>query len=189
MNMPRFHVSLYVSDLNQSLNFYNNLFGQAPSKLKAGYLKYEIEYPGLIISFIENKDLVQSNFGHLGIQVFSDEALKGHLNRIQNSGLITREEMGTSCCYSVQDKFWVSSPDGVEWEFYLFKEDSQFNDPHYAQEGASACCSSSLETAQANEASACCTPQEQSSGSCEPSKEQIPTLIFEDDCNPASGCC
>lgn len=184
MNMPRFHVSLYVSDLKQTLKFYNSLFGQEPSKQKAGYLKYELQYPGLIISFIENKELVNSNFGHLGIQVFSEEALKGHLNRIQQTGLITREEMGTSCCYAVQDKFWVSSPDGVEWEFYLFKEDSQFNDPHYAQEGASACCSSSLEVASE---SSCCSKEEQASGCCPPSEPA--KLVFEDECDPKGGCC
>jgi catechol 2,3-dioxygenase-like lactoylglutathione lyase family enzyme len=187
MKLPKFHVSLYISDLQASLNFYNNLFGQEPTKLKAGYLKYELEYPGLIISFIENKELVKSNFGHLGIQVFSEEALNGHLNRIKQTGLQTREEMGTSCCYAVQDKFWVSSPDGVEWEFYLFKEDSQFNDPHYAQEGASTCCSSSLEVAQE---SACCSTEEQGAGCCEPAQaEQKPKLVFEDECDPKSGCC
>jgi hypothetical protein len=156
-----------VSDIKQSLKFYDELFGQSSSKLRPGYLKYELESLGLIISFVENKELVKSNFGHLGIQVFSEEALKAYSSRIQKAGLKVREEIGTSCCYAVQDKFWVSSPDGVEWEIYLFKEDSLFNDPHYTQEGASACCSSSLEVAELKEENSCSEKVNTSSSCCE----------------------
>jgi hypothetical protein len=31
--------------------------------------------------------------------------------------------MGVDCCYANQDKFWVSDPDGVEWEVYFLRHD------------------------------------------------------------------
>ncbi|HWN91374.1 MAG TPA: glyoxalase/bleomycin resistance/dioxygenase family protein, partial [Verrucomicrobiae bacterium] len=33
------------------------------------------------------------------------------------------EEMGVNCCHANQDKFWVTDPDGVEWEVYHLNYD------------------------------------------------------------------
>lgn len=128
---PRMHVSLYVADMQKTIDFYTTFFGQAPSKVKAKYAKYELENPSLIISFIENKDRVQAHFGHLGFQVGTVEEMKERLAVAKEQGIVEREEIGTACCYAVQDKFWVNDPDGVQWEVYYFHEDAQFNDPHY----------------------------------------------------------
>ena len=54
--------------------------------------------------------------------------------------IVSREEMGTNCCYATQDKFWVNDPDNVQWEVYYFHADAEFNDPHYSLTEASACC-------------------------------------------------
>ena len=69
------HVSLYVSDIAKSVAFYTQFFGQEPAKVKPNYAKYVLENPSLIISFVENKERVQSNFGHLGFQVETPEDL------------------------------------------------------------------------------------------------------------------
>ena len=37
-------------------------------------------------------------------------------------GLILIPEPGATCCYARQDKIWVQSPDGVDWEFYTVLE-------------------------------------------------------------------
>jgi hypothetical protein len=58
---------------------------------------------------------------------------------------VAKEEIGTSCCYARQDKFWVNDPDGVQWEVYYFHQDTEFNDPHYESTEASACCAVSSE--------------------------------------------
>jgi len=167
---PRMHVSLYVSDLEKSLQFYKAFFGVAPEKVKSGYAKFILEAPSLIISFIENAERVQSNFGHLGFQVETKEIMTEKLEVARLLGIVSKEEIGTACCYSVQDKFWAEDPDGVQWEVYYFHEDVEFNDPHYTGE----------------EANACCMPEEK------------PVLKFEefklDDtsgetCTPGGGCC
>ena len=131
---PRMHVSLYVRDLIATVNFYTTFFGQEPSKVKSGYAKYTLDEPALIISFVENAARVQAQFGHLGFQVETVEELATRRAVAEAAGLISREEIGTSCCYAKQDKFWVNDPDGVEWEVYYFHADAEFNDPRYQAE-------------------------------------------------------
>ncbi len=137
---PRMHVSLYVGDLAKTIDFYSNFFGLAPQKVKPGYAKYILDEPSLIISFVENPGRVRQNFGHLGFQVETLAELNERLEHARQSGLVTREETGTNCCYASQDKFWVSDPDGVQWEVYYFHADAEFNDPHYELTSAPACC-------------------------------------------------
>lgn len=153
---PRMHVSLYVSNLAATINFYNQFFGQPASKIKQGYAKYMLDSPSLVISFIENPERVQSNFGHLGFQVESEEELTKRLEVARVQNMVSLEEVGTACCYAVQDKFWVNDPDGMQWEVYYFHEDAQFNDPKYAGTSPNACCSpAEAEVQKAEEAPAC----------------------------------
>ncbi len=151
-NYPKMHVSLYVSDLERTKEFYSNFFGENPVKTKDKYLKFELEKPALIISFIENADKVGAGFGHLGFQVETKEELNDRLNIARGMNLVEKEEIETACCYAIQDKFWAADPDGYQWEVYYFHEDAEFNDPRIDQE-KSACCG--LESSPKQEA-ACC---------------------------------
>ena len=136
---PRMHVSLYVADIHKTVEFYSSFFGQEPAKVKPDYAKYVLEKSSLIISFVENKERVQSNFGHLGFQVETLDDLNIKLWEAKKENLVSKEEVGTNCCYAKQDKFWVTDPDGVQWEVYYFLEDATFNDPHYELTKTSAC--------------------------------------------------
>ena len=182
---PRMHVSLYVADLTATVNFYTAFFGQPASKIKRGYAKYVLDQPSLIISFVENAERVQSHFGHLGFQVATVEELEVRLAAARKAGLVSREEMGTNCCYAKQDKFWVNDPDGVEWEVYYFHADAEFNDPRYQAEydaaGSSPCC-----IAPAAEAVAAATTVE-----AFPALATMPFLLAEAaaTCTPGGGCC
>jgi len=166
---PRMHVSLYVSDIQKSVNFYTQFFDQAPAKVKPSYAKYVLDKPSLIISFVENKERVRSNFGHLGFQVETLEELNLKLERAKERNLVSKEEIGTNCCYAKQDKFWANDPDGVQWEVYYFHADAEFNDPHYEMRETAACCTVSnentksacgcnanVESVNTNEKIACC---------------------------------
>ena len=167
---PRMHVSLYVSDLSATVNFYSTFFGQPASKVKKGYAKYELAEPGLIISFIENPERVSSSFGHLGIQVGSKEEMDRKFEVARAQGIVSSEEIGVSCCFAVQDKFWADDPDGFQWEVYYFHDDVEFNDPKYAEE----------------DASACCMPLERK----EKQKVQLSEIKTDaPSCEPGSGCC
>lgn len=134
------HVSLYVSDIQKSINFYTDFFGQEPVKVKSDYAKFVLENPSLIISFVENKERVQSNFGHLGFQVETLEDLNIKLWEAKKKGLVSKQEKETNCCYAKQDKFWVTDPDNFQWEVYYFHADAEFNDPHYEEHVQKTCC-------------------------------------------------
>ncbi len=137
---PRMHVSLYVSDIQKTVGFYTKFFAQEPVKVKTNYAKYVLDSPSLIISFVENAERVQENFGHLGFQVETIEDLNIKLWEAKKKNIVVKEEVGTNCCYAKQDKFWVNDPDGVQWEVYYFHEDAEFNDPRYESSQATACC-------------------------------------------------
>jgi catechol 2,3-dioxygenase-like lactoylglutathione lyase family enzyme len=154
---PRMHVSLYVSDISNTVNFYKEFFAVEPVKVKSGYAKFVLDKPSLIISFVENKDRVQQNFGHLGFQVETPEDLNIKLWQARKKNLVAKEESGTNCCYAKQDKFWVNDPDGVQWEVYYFHADVDFNDPHYEMSEASVCCTPADKSeSAAEEKAACC---------------------------------
>ena len=153
---PRMHVSLYVSDIAKTVEFYTGFFGQETAKVKPGYAKFVLDRPSLIISFVENKERVQENFGHLGFQVETVEDLNLKLWDAKKKNLVAKEETGTNCCYAKQDKFWVNDPDGVQWEVYYFHSDAEFNDPHYETKEASACCSPSEKQKVNLSEKACC---------------------------------
>ncbi|MFZ5554817.1 MAG: ArsI/CadI family heavy metal resistance metalloenzyme [Bacteroidota bacterium] len=156
MKFPRMHVSLYVSNLERTIAFYNSLFGKQPEKVKPHYAKYILDEPSLIISFVENPGRVQQNFGHLGFQVETKEILEQKLADAKAKNIVSKEETGTSCCYAVQDKFWANDPDGVQWEVYYFHADAEFNDPHYSLEDTSACCMPEKKKVALGELKKCC---------------------------------
>lgn len=175
------HVSLYVKDIASTVNFYTAFFGQPASKVKPGYAKYELEDPALIISFVQNEERVRSNFGHLGIQVATKELMEERLEVARKFGLVSLEEMGTACCYAVQDKFWATDPDGHQWEVYYFHEDVEFNDPKYALEENAVCCSP--ETVNA-------APEEEKTASNGKPRIRLSELKKQEtSCEPGSGCC
>lgn len=159
---PRMHVSLYVSNLDKTITFYNSFFGRLPVKVKHGYVKYVLDQPSLIISFVEHPDRVQAYFGHLGFQVETIEVMQEALNRMKELGMDVREEIGVNCCYARQDKFWVNDPDGVEWEVYYFYEDAEFNDPRYDSIGKNTAVIQAVAPAE------CCTPLKSTIACCDP---------------------
>jgi|TARA_B110000483_G_scaffold211068_1_gene258552 predicted enzyme related to lactoylglutathione lyase len=140
MSFPRMHVSLYVKDINNTVKFYESFFNKKADKIKDDYAKFIVESPSLIISFVENKEKVNPNFGHLGIQIDSESELLERLAKSTSVGLPILEEMGTNCCYASQDKFWVTDPDGYHWEVYFFHKDVEFNDPRYSKNESEQCC-------------------------------------------------
>lgn len=137
MNTDRtFHISLNVSRIDATVGFYKQLFQREPVKVKPDYAKFELENPGLVISFVLSSD-VNSHFGHLGFRVSSEEELNQSKRALGNHLEIALEEHNTACCYARQEKFWVNDPDGYRWEVYHFVKDEETNDERYS---ISPCC-------------------------------------------------
>lgn len=119
----KFHIGLHVSDINRTVVFYQHLFDRPPVKQKSDYAKFELEEPGLVISFNEAPNHVANTFGHLGLRVTSPAQLATRKQDVEAHLEIALEEKNTNCCYAQQDKFWVTDPDGYRWEVYHFKKD------------------------------------------------------------------
>jgi len=116
------HVALRVADLNRSIAFYQAMFGADPVKHKADYAKFDIDNPGLNLTLNVESDIVcLGTLSHLGIQVDSSQAVEGAIARFKAAKLATFEEHNTDCCYALQDKVWVTDPDGNRWEIFVVK--------------------------------------------------------------------
>jgi catechol 2,3-dioxygenase-like lactoylglutathione lyase family enzyme len=130
------HVSINVRNVERSIDFYRKMFGIEPSKVRTGYAKFDVQNPPLNLALNEVPDLAGAGaLSHLGLQVRSTEDVLAIRRRWSETGLVTRDEMKTDCCYATQDKTWVHDPDGNEWEAFVVLKD---NLPENA--AATTCC-------------------------------------------------
>ena len=118
------HLAINVRDVEQSIEFYRKLFGIEPSKVRTGYAKFDVQNPPLNFTLNEGSVNSRGALSHLGIQVRSTQDVLTTRQKWSEAGLLTRDEMQTSCCYAVQDKTWVRDPDGNEWEVFVVLEDN-----------------------------------------------------------------
>ena len=142
------HVGINVSHLAKSVEFYQKMFGMKPVKVKGDYAKFLLESPGLNFT-LNVRDAIRGNqVNHFGFQVERAEEIALHKERLEKEGILVRDELDTTCCYAVQDKFWITDPDGNEWEFFYTKADS---DLRYTKQVA--CC---VEENTARDTVSCC---------------------------------
>ena len=119
------HISLNVSDIEASRKFYERMLGTSPVKVKEDYVKFDIANPPLNLTLNKGAVVKGGQLSHLGIQVRSTEDVKTVSERWEKEGLLTLEEMGTDCCYALQDKVWVEDPDGAHWEVFTVLGDTE----------------------------------------------------------------
>jgi catechol 2,3-dioxygenase-like lactoylglutathione lyase family enzyme len=122
--MSRVQLALRVSDLEGSIAFYRRLFGVEPAKLRPGYANFAIAEPPLKLVLLAGDGDEPTRLDHLGVEVDSTEEVDAASARLIESGLETRHEDDTVCCYARQDKVWATGPGQEEWEVYVVKEDS-----------------------------------------------------------------
>ncbi len=119
----RFHLSLNVSDLARSIDFYRVLFGVEPAKRRADYAKFELDDPPLVLSLEPTPRAVGGPLNHLGFRLPDSRALVAMQERLERAGIRSQREEGVECCYARQTKFWVTDPDKTLWEIYTFEGD------------------------------------------------------------------
>lgn len=170
--MAKPHVSLNVTNVAHSVDFYRKFFGVEPVKLKADYAKFDLMDPPLNLTMNQRQPAQDGEHGrlsHLGIQVDGHEGVMAARERLEAAGMIALDEEDTVCCYARQDKVWATDPDGNQWEvFYVMEADV---------EAASF-------VSDAFNSSASCAPadEQQSSACCPPETEAEPVA-------QANGCC
>ncbi len=139
----RIHVALAVSNLNQSVEFYQVLFGQEPTKIRPNYSKFEVADPSLNLALNESQGPTGPvhPVGHFGVQVKTTTAVTEMISRFQTAKLETAVEEEVACCYAIQNKVWVTDPDGNRWEVFVVLD----NDSEQYAHDKSECCSEATE--------------------------------------------
>ncbi len=148
----RIHMGLAVADVERSTRFYQTLFGQPPSKQREGYAKFEPTDPSVNLSLSQTRldHGAKALPAHYGIQVKSSTAVAEAVERFRAAGMTPHIEEQTACCYAVQDKAWVSDPDGNQWEIFVVTD----SDSPERKEAGSTCCQAEDHVKEA--VSACC---------------------------------
>lgn len=142
------HVALNVKDVAASVEFYRAMFGTEPMKVREGYAKFDLQTPALNFSLNQIPAGTATGTGlgalsHLGVQVPTTAEVNAMRGRWLEAGLLPRDEMNVACCYAVQDKAWVTDPDGNEWEVFAVLRDSNV----YSTTGALCCAAPAEATA------------------------------------------
>src|SRR5678816_1634392 len=152
------HLALNVRSVEVSIPFYQKMLGINPSKVRKGYAKFDVQNPPLNLTLNQHSFGERGALSHLGIQVASTADVLAMRKHWEDAGLVTRDEMQTSCCYALQDKTWVRDPDGNEWEVFVVLEDN-------LAETAPCDCGTKLEDSaghtealKTESAAACCAP-------------------------------
>ena len=121
--MSRVQLALNVDDIDEAVTFYSRLFDAKPAKRRPGYANFALDEPALKLVLIENPGHGGS-LNHLGVEVASTDEVVAATRRFTELGMPTRVEDGTTCCYALQDKVWVTGPGSERWEVYTVLADS-----------------------------------------------------------------
>jgi catechol 2,3-dioxygenase-like lactoylglutathione lyase family enzyme len=132
--MSRVQLALNVGNIDQAVEFYSRLFATAPAKRRPGYANFAIVDPPLKLVLIEGAG-EPGSLNHLGVEVASSGEVATEAARLRRDGFSLRHEDGVTCCYALQDKFWVTGADDREWEIYTVLADADQLAPQPA-----ACC-------------------------------------------------
>ncbi len=122
--MSRVQLALSVSNVDEAVEFYRKLFNAEPAKRRPGYANFAIAEPPLKLVLIETAHNA-GKVNHLGIEVETALEVKVASDRLRQSGLTPLEEGQVDCCYALQDKSWVTDPDGTSWEIYTVLEHTE----------------------------------------------------------------
>ena len=124
INILKPHLAIIVKNVEASIEFYQKMFGIEPSKVRTGYAKFDVQQPALNFTLNQVPFGERGALSHLGIQVAATEDVRAIRTNWEERGLVPRDEMQTTCCCALQDKAWVTDPDGNEWEVFAVLEDN-----------------------------------------------------------------
>jgi catechol 2,3-dioxygenase-like lactoylglutathione lyase family enzyme len=120
----RFHLSLNVTDLARSVEFFTMLLGAEPAKRRADYAKFEPPDVPIVLSLEPTPPRPGVGpLNHVGLRMPDAASLVATQERLERAGVRTCREEGVECCYARQTKFWLHDPDGTLWEVYTLDAD------------------------------------------------------------------
>ncbi len=131
VDIERFHLSLNVNNLSQSIHFLTALLGCPPKKQRPDYAKFEPADLPIVLS-LEPRSAFgpplkntagEGALNHVGIRLTDSGQLVEVQRRLESAGYSTQRAEGVECCYARQTKFWVYDDDHTMWEVYVLEED------------------------------------------------------------------
>ncbi len=121
--MSRVQLAIDVDDIDEAVAFYSRLFGAEPAKRRPRYANFALDDPPLKLVLIENPGR-GGGLNHLGVEVASSAEVVAATRRFAAQDMQPLVEEGTTCCYALQDKAWMSGPGGERWEVYTVLADA-----------------------------------------------------------------
>ncbi|MCA1592399.1 MAG: VOC family protein [Acidobacteria bacterium] len=146
VNTLKAHFAINVRNVERSVEFYKKMLGMEPSKARPKYAKFDVQDPPLNLTLNERPFTDSGALFHMGIQVATTEDVLVMRERWVAAGLQTREEMQIVCGYALQDKSWVTDPDGNEWEVFVVHKDNLPS--YYATDETAVACQSGVSCAE-----------------------------------------
>ena len=125
--VSRVQLALNVSNLQEAIEFYSKMFNATPAKVREGYANFAIADPPLKLVLIETPRDAMAEYqhlNHLGVELETTAQVESSIERFEQLGLVDSVEKDTTCCFAVQDKVWMQSPDGAPWEYYTVLSDA-----------------------------------------------------------------
>lgn len=119
----RFQLALNVNDLDEAIEYYSKLFGTKVNKRKPGYANFAVENPPLKLVLFEEPG-ASERLNHVGFEMEETE-VKQQLRRIEPTGIEHKVLENETCCYAEKSTVYTHDPQGLMWEFYKFKGDSE----------------------------------------------------------------
>jgi catechol 2,3-dioxygenase-like lactoylglutathione lyase family enzyme len=119
----RFQLALNVHDLDAAIAYYERLLGAPVNKRKPGYANFAVDEPPLKLVLFEAPDATD-RLNHVGFETDAPE-FEDSVTRLEAAGVaesVLREE---TCCYAEKSTVYSRDPEGLLWEFYRFRGDSE----------------------------------------------------------------
>lgn len=150
----RLQLALNVTNLEQSIAFYTELFGTEPARLRPGYANFAIANPPLKLVLFEGTE--DGTINHLGVEVTTSDEVIAAEQRLIQAGLETTGIDDTVCCYAEKTETWLHGPDNTRWELYVRTGDSeQMQNEIVGTDGPTICCAPEPAPAETSTASCC----------------------------------
>jgi catechol 2,3-dioxygenase-like lactoylglutathione lyase family enzyme len=156
--MKRLHVHVAVANLNDSINFYTQLFAAEPAVVKTDYAKWMLDNPR--VNFAISQRGLTEGLNHLGVQVESADELAEMHARLEALQPGFKNESAKECCYARSDKYWVSDPQGIAWETFHTLD----NIPVFGEAADDPECCIPLANSSQQKNAPCCIPKQKNAG-------------------------
>ena len=124
----RFQLALNVRDLDAAIAYYERLLGAPVNKRKPGYANFAVDSPPLKLVLFEAPDAAE-RLNHVGFETDEPE-FEASVEKLEQAGVAEKVLREETCCYAEKSTVYSHDPEGLLWEFYRVRGDSEtFGEP------------------------------------------------------------